>query len=494
MLKRPISNFFSFKSLYVAFFIAVVFYGQLRLMYGLTPRHIAIFVMLFACTLQGVPFPMGRIMKTYFVFILAYLVSAAITGYIGNVLIMYYIGACVGFWATMILGVKYHDGRLLLNLLIVLGIINALVTIGQTFNMSFPDKLIDFLRLRLPQKYVDRMNVEGSEDMALLLTRPGMFLSSVYNGYFSMTAGVASMMLVARKWRIHRFIPWAIISFGCFCVQERGPIIILMLLSALAFYKVRIIRKLKYALLFLLTVFIVHSIAGSIDSILSISETNRMETYWSFTTDDYEDESESKILSNYSRFVKESRFAKSGINDSGRENIYRLTISYIIDHPIIGGSDRLHALYGIYPHNLFLLAFCYGGIVGGFAIILILFWQAKLLWRVLRRKVGETDPVCFFTALAYIAFTLNSMVHNRSIVTGDEVIWMLWGLFYFEYIKFSTRTVKKAGHLKTKNRFSRLFSNKYIKDSKNSVHSLYNDRRRPGNRIQGCFYKRDTRF
>jgi len=412
MLKHLISNIFTFKSLYVAFVIAVVFYGQLRLTFGLTPRHIAIVVMLIACIKQqGIPFPMGRIMKTYFVFILTYLVSATITGYIGNVLIMYYVGACVGFWATKILVVKYHDGSLLLNLLIVLGVLNALVTIGQTFNMSFADKLISFFQLRLPQEYLNRMDVEGSEDMALMLRRPGMFLSPVYNGYFLMTAGVASLMLFTRKWWIQRFIPWAIITLGCFCVQERGPIIILVLLSALAFYKVLTIRKRKYALFILLIVFIIQSIAVSINSL-------------------------SYIGNDYSEFIEESRFANIGINDSDREKNYGLTINYIMDHPIIGGSHRLHAMYNIYPHNLFLLAFCYGGFLGGFAIMLILFWQVKPLWRVLRRKVADTNPVCFFTALAYLAYTLNSMVHNRSIVTGDEVIWMLWGLFYFEYLKF----------------------------------------------------------
>lgn len=416
MPKHLISNLFTFKSLYVAFVVAVVFYGQLRLMFGLTPRHIAIVVMLIACIKQqSVPFPMGRIMKTFFVFILTYLISATITGYIGKVLITYYIGACVGFWATKILVVKYHGGSLLLNLLIVLGVLNALVTIGQTFNMSFPDKLISFFQLRLPQEYSDRMNVEGSEDMALMLRRPGLFLSPVYNGYFLMTAGVVSLMLFTRKWWIQGFIPWTIITFGCFCVQERGPIIILALLSALAFYKMIISNK--YALLILLFVFIVLSIAGSINSL-------------------------SYIGSNYSQFAQESRFADIGINDSDREKNYGITIDYIMDHPIIGGLHRLHAMYDIYPHNLFLLAFCYGGIVGGFAIMLILFWQAKPLWRVLKRKIADTNPVCFFTALAYLAFTLNSMVHNRSIVTGDEVIWMLWGLFYFEYLKFYKRDTR----------------------------------------------------
>jgi len=439
MLKHPISTIFSFQGLYVAFFIAVVFYGQLRLMFGLTPRHIAIVVMLIACMRQDIPFPMGRIMKAYFVFILAYLVSATITGYIGNVLITYYIGVCAGLWATKILVVKYHAGSLLLNLLIVLGVLDALVTVGQTFNMSFTDKLIDFFQLRLPQRYLDKMEVEGSEDMALMLTRPGLFLSAVYNGYFLMTAGVVSLKLFTHKLWIQRFIPWTIISFGCICVQERGPIVILMLLSALAFYKIPIIKRRNYALFILLFIIIIQSIVGSVDSLLRVSETNITETHRTFTTyydDEEDDESGSNTWNKYSQFAKESRFADVGFNDPGREDIYRQTIDYLMDHPIIGGSHRLHDKYDIYPHNLFLLAFCYGGFVGGIAIMLILFWQVIPLWRVISKKIVDTNPVCFFTALAYLAYTLNSLVHNRSIVTGDEVIWMLWAVFFFEYIKF----------------------------------------------------------
>ena len=289
MLKHPISTIFSFQGLYVAFFLAVVFYGQLRLMFGLTPRHIAIVVMLIACMRQDIPFPMGRIMKAYFVFILAYLVSATITGYIGNVLITYYIGVCAGLWATKILVVKYHAGSLLLNLLIVLGVLDALVTVGQTFNMSFADKLIDFFQLSLPQSYLEKMNVEGNEDRALMLTRPGLFANFVYNGYFLMTAGVVSLKLFTHKLWIQRFIPWIIISLGCICVQERGPIIILTLLSALAFYKIPIIKKRNSALFFLVLILIVQSIAGSIESLLRVSEMNITETHRTFTTY-YDDE------------------------------------------------------------------------------------------------------------------------------------------------------------------------------------------------------------
>lgn len=442
MLKHLISTIFSFKGLYVAFFIAVVFYGQLRLMFGLTPRHIAIVVMLIACIRQGISFPVGRIMKTYLLFILTYLVSATITGYIGKVLISYYIAVFAGIWATKILIVKYKDGKLLLNTIIILGVLNALVTIGQTFGLSISDQIVSALHLKLPEKYLNVLDANEGEGQTLLLTRPGLFKSAVYNGYFLMTAGVISLILFTRKLWIQRFIPWAIITLGCICVQERGPIIILTLLSAFAFYKIPIIKRRKYAFMFLLFFFIVQSIVGSIESLLQVSEMKRTEPLRTYTTYSDDDESESDTWNNYSRFARESRFANVGFEDAARERIYSQTINYLMDHPFIGGSHRLYAMYDIYPHNLFLLAFVYGGVVGGICILLILFWQIKPLWRVFKRRIADTNTVCFFTGMAYVAYTLNSLVHNRSIVTGDEVIWMLWATFYFEYLKYFRRDTR----------------------------------------------------
>jgi O-antigen ligase len=271
--------------------------------------------------------------------------------------------------------------------------------------------------------------------MALMLTRPGLFAGAVYNGYFLMTSGIASLMLLVRKFHIHRIIPWLIIMLGCICVQERGPIIILAVLSAFAFYRLFHIRKNRYALLLIVFALAVYYLTSFI-SLFTFGRTEPVETHITYIETD-EDESDSE--SSFSGIMKESRFAEMGIKDTGRENIYSKTIDYLMDHPFIGGLHRLRAKYGIYPHNLFINAFAFGGFVGGVAILLILFWQIKPLWRVLRRKIADTNPVCFFTGLAYVAYTLNSLVHNRSIVTGDEVIWMLWGLFYFEYLKYHPR-------------------------------------------------------
>lgn len=430
-IKAPL---FSFKSLYVAFVAAVLFYGQVRVMFGLTPRHIAIAAMLIACLRSGVPYPNGRIIKAYIVFVFTFLVSALVTGYVRDVLIVYYIAAYIGIWATKILIEKYRSGSLLLYTIVVLGVINAVVTIGQALGLTLADRIISFFQLSLPDKYVIQMEEDGSDDLVLMLTRPGMFISAVYNGYFLMTSGVVSLLLVARDSRLLRVVPWFVISLGCICVQERGPIFILTVFSALIFYRTLVLKRFALGLLLSLFVLSIHFVTNTIASVLP----QRIETISVYTpsgmTD--EDDESSDVMQNNSSSLRKNRLADLGFDDTGRGRIYGQVTDYLMDHPFVGGYHRLKRIYGHAPHNLFLNAFIYGGIIGGFAIMLILIWQAPPLWRVLRRKIHKTDTICFFAGLAYVAFTLNSLVHNKSIVTGDEMVWMLWALFYYEYRKY----------------------------------------------------------
>ena len=433
MIGKLISALFSFKGLYVAFVIAIVFYGQVRMMFGLTPRHIAIAVMWIACIRSGLPFPMGRVMKTYLLFVLSFIVSATLTGHLSQLLITYYIAACIGYWATKILVTKYKDGKLLLKTIIVLGFVNAIVTIGQTLNMPLADRVVSLLHLELPEKYLAKLAAEEGEK-SLLFTRPGLFNSAVYNGYFHMTAGVTALLLLARRINLVNVAPWLIISIGTICVQERSPIAILIVLSLFGFYKLFTTQKHRKLKMFAVAAFL--SITYGVQWMYtSALEEDRLEELdaGARTSLDVSDE----VDDLYSVATK-GRFAQIGFEDTGRGDIYEQTIDYLMDHPYIGGYHRFARMYRTAPHNLFLNAFIYGGFVGGFAILLILLWQVKPLWRVLRRKIAHTNPVCFFAGLAYLSFTLNSLVHNRSIVTGDEFLWMLWAVFYYEYRKYFT--------------------------------------------------------
>ena len=209
------------------------------------------------------------------------------------------------------------------------------------------------------------------------------------------------------------------------------------MLSALAFYKTLFLKKYAYVLIVLLFAFVVYSITGVIASVLPQGMDSRATHTTFIATDD--DDSSSEFQTSYSRYMKESRFAELGFDYTDRGEIYVQTTDYLMNHPFVGGYHRFARTYGMAPHNLFLNAFIYGGFVGGFAILLILLWQVKPLWRVLTKKIEKINPVCFFAGLAYLAFTLNSLGHNRSVVTGDEMLWMLWALFYFEYRKYYRR-------------------------------------------------------
>lgn len=433
MLKQLTSALFTFKGLYVAFVIAIVFYGQMRLMFGLTPRHIAILLMLIVCYRKDGAFLAGRYMKAYLVFFLSFVLSATLTGYLSQVLVVNYLSCYVGFWATKILAKRYQSGSLLLNLIVVLGVIDAVATISQSFYPIIAERMLSFLHLNLPEQYLEKLEKANGDDEGLMFVRPGIMFATVYNGYFLMTAGVASLVLLIRKFRIEKLIPWVVITFGSICVQERGPIIILAVLSAFSFYKIFRMKMNRYAFFLMLFGFAVYYLTDAISSVtIGAMNNDDVRRKRMIVIDD-----ESGL--DYTVFVKESRFGELGLDDTGRSDIYETTFDYLMDHPFIGGYHRLLSIHEDAPHNLFLNAFIYGGIVGGGAIMLILFWQIKPLWRVLSKRIERTNPVCFFAGLAYVAFTLNSLLHNRSIVTGEALVWILWALFYYEHRKYYRR-------------------------------------------------------
>ena len=38
-------------------------------------------------------------------------------------------------------------------------------------------------------------------------------------------------------------------------------------------------------------------------------------------------------------------------------------------------------------------------------------------------------------SLSFVAFSLNALLHNNSIVTGDAFVWLLWGFLMYSYSK-----------------------------------------------------------
>lgn len=423
MLSKLISLLFTFKGLYTAFVIAIVFYGNLHVFGGVTPRHIATVVMLATCFARENRIFINNIILLYLLFIFCFGVSSFVTGYAMKYLTMllsYFFVSLVAFWATKILITRYKGLNFFMILFIVLGVFDGVMTISQTLGLGIADRLMQMLHLYSTQEFMVVLNENRAEDLEYLDSMddvsdissnpvgglsimmrviPGAFSDGVYNGYFLMTTGVMSLMLLAQKLNIVRAIPWVVCAISCICVQERGPILILIALSLYALYKILLSRHVQKSML---------SIVITLVSLVVV-----MRYVYHFVSS------------------VGSRFAEVGLEDNARENIYSYALEYYLSHPFFGGFFKFNRISPHPPHNLILNAFIYGGFVGGLAILMILYKQFKSIAKTLWGKVNEQNGIHFILALAYIAFTLNSFLHNKSIVTGEVIVWMLWAAYYF---------------------------------------------------------------
>ena len=129
----------------------------------------------------------------------------------------------------------------------------------------------------------------------------------------------------------------------------------------------------------------------------------------------------------------EMRYVK-GFEDKSRVGLIQKTMEYLSQHILLGGRFHSQSMGVRPPHNLFLNAWLYGGILGLFVIFGITIKQVVLVAKQTLRKQFLMDYSKTIFGLVFLAYTVNSMVHNQSIVTGDAVIWILWGAFQEEFV------------------------------------------------------------
>lgn len=402
-----------FKIFYVLYVVATLFYSAIYVVGIITPKQLFAVVMFMVCVTTSSKIEFNRYWGFYFVFIFFFGLSSLFTGYVVdflNQLIGQYFVAYVAFWSTKILVCKYDGTRVLLNTLIVAGVLDAFITIFQAYGIGLGDNLLSILRLSNAQNYLDVHNVENRDFLEFVL--PGMFSAGVYNGYYLMTVGLLSLYPQLRKINIFLLTPWLVMLFACFCTQQRGPLLIMVVLSVFVIYRVlrtRTSTYFRFIVIFMFLIVVVYALEISYGLIMS----------------------------------GESRMAELGYDSTGRDYIYSFTWNYFLDHPIIGGYYYLTDNYGIAPHNLILNALIYGGILGGSALISLVVMQMRPIVGVLIKNNSTVSHTAFIVGVGYIAFTLNSFLHNKSIVTGDALLWMLWAVFYSEVLLAKRKISKK---------------------------------------------------
>lgn len=382
-----------FKIVYLLFFLFCIVYPYKVIAGPITFRHVVSLFMLGLCIYEG--FQSDKYLYLYYAFVLLFGISSVAMGHAGDYfrgLFGTYISMIAAYAATYILIKKYDGTNLLVWTIVCIGILNAVVTIGQFFEWSITEKLCSLLKVEVDDKYVSIIESQESDSNSLSL--PGL-LSSLNNGYF--LSATALLILFNRKCNFYiNFLLWLVVIGASFVAQERAGFMIAIVFSAFIVGDY-FFSKSKTAGFFALVIIMIVSASA----------------IYAFLDD---------ILASELRYTK-------GLEGDARGEYRSVTWDYILHNPM-GGFFEFESEGHHHPHNFFLNTFLFGGFFGGICLIVLLIFQIiKIVPYLFRNKDSEEAQWAFIWGLMYIDYTINSMVHNPSIVQGVVPFFIWWGAF-----------------------------------------------------------------
>ena len=391
-----------YKIAYIVFLISIVFYANFRVVGFVTPRHIMTIMMFFICIFEDKRVFMDKYFRWYLLFIFCFGFSSLITNYFASFLkffIAYYFVAYVAYWATMILIKKHSGTAVLVNTIVVFGLLNALTTIGQFYEIGIFNRIPEIMRINVSEEFLE---LTEEEDELIGFSLPGLFTGAVANGYFAMTTTLISLWYLNKRFSLIRLIPWGINIIGLYLIQQRAPFFIAGALSMFVLFKV--LGRNKGGLMSIIRLLFVVGVVFGVTYFMAYTSSSEM------------------------------RYSK-GMQDSERRYLIREAWNYLSNHPVFGGRFHSQA-YGLRPpHNLFFNAWLYGGLLG---LLIVVGLTIKQVILVAKQAIGKSFLENYsktIFGLAFLAYTANSMVHNQSIVTGDSVFWIIWGAFLSQAIQ-----------------------------------------------------------
>lgn len=383
-----------FKILYSIFLVVSLFYSTVPILGPISIRHFLTITMLGMCYFEG-GLKLDRFLKWYMLFLLFYTVVEAGSGYSSYVfgkLLGTYLASIALYISSKIIIEKYQAAHLIINILVILGLINAIEAIWQFTGSPIAQILPQILHITLSEEDIAYYNAR--EDFHGYSV--GGLMGIVTSGYFLSATSVLALYNQKGKITATNWIIFSIIFFALFLVQERSGLFS-GLLCAFIFYVLFSIHNQK-ALFSSAFVFI-------LAAIIII-----------------------KYIPSHISY-EEMRYTSIGISDNRRTQIAMDAIKWIFQNPE-GGANYFFNMGGHYPHNYFINAFLYGGIIGGGILIGILFVQLSKIINVVVSFLKENtySPLLLASCLAYLCYTLNSLFHNYSLVLGGEMIFLLWAM------------------------------------------------------------------
>lgn len=387
------------KIIYLLFILLVFTNSNIRVG-GIMLRYYTIIYLIIYCVYKNFQIRIDKTIVLFLCFLLCFGLSCFIKGYFDKFLIeLYYVYiiSIIGCLITMTL-VKIDASliRYITYCILCIGAFNVIVTYSQfTFNDDWFNLIADYFKLPI-SKTLEDVEYKSINLEVMDITLPGIFGNGVYNGYFLSMCAILSIVFVLKYNKIIYYIFPVFYLFGAFICQQRMPLLItLFILSIISLNNFGNLSKISK------TIFVLLIIAGLIVFI--------------------------PFIINASEHLG-LRYSSTGFNSTGRIIIYKNTINYIASHPIIANIYELVELKDKMPHNLILNAYIYGGIVSFVIIVCILIAQFRKFLTIIRRAYNRFNVFHYLFAWSWAAYTLNGLAHNRSIVTGDFTIWLIWGI------------------------------------------------------------------
>lgn len=381
-----------YRILYLVYIIICVLYPFKLVAGPVTYRHILSLLMIGVCVFKG--FKSEKYLHLYFVFLLCFGLSSLLTGYIGefaNKLLGTYIPLVAVYIATYMLIRKYKGSKILVWTFVGITMLDAVITIGQFLHLGFVDTVFSTLQFDEDEEFLDKSERRYGE---IGFTIPGLF-GTVNNGYF--LSATALLVLYNKNSNILINIPlWLIVMVASLFAQERTGFFLAVIFSIFLIGKFFYEKSKKIGI-------VVAVIFVAVAAYLSL-----------FYLD--------VLFSSDLRFSKEFELG-------GRDELRAGAWEYISSN-IFGGAYEFDATGHRPPHNFFVNAFLYGGIIGGACIIALLIIQVLRIYPYLfRRLVTENSRWAFIFGLMYIVYSLNSMLHNASMIHGTYLFFVWWGAF-----------------------------------------------------------------
>ena len=311
-----------------------------------------------------------------------------------NSLLISYL-VCVLIYFTISKGIKRQcEINSILNVFLVLLMADCIITILQYNNSPLGWSIWYFFNDATTVKQAGM--IEGMETGSQVLGKnylfcPGIFPSQVYNGYI-----VGSLSVIA-LYKLYRARTW---YCKVFCA----------LLVLVIIYSMVVIQQ---RMAFFLFIIAFATILYAKDRIFTISVVISLLIVYFLIGLEFGEEQLGRLVD---------------MEDKNRQHLYSEGFDYIFSHLWVGGRQEFRAINRLSVHNVFLNAFMYGGIFGAAMIITIYMRMCassiKLIIKGIKGKIKES--VIF--AYALLIYNIISLTHNNSLLTGDPIIWVLYGL------------------------------------------------------------------